>query len=92
MDGDLTLAFRKNEALKAGLVEEARKWNENRMDLGWFILTRLSPIPDPRMICYTRFPTYGARYVSENYLPSAIAGAIPILATIGIVGASTFKL
>ncbi|MCR6691542.1 MAG: glycosyltransferase family 2 protein [archaeon YNP-LCB-003-016] len=89
---EFALAFRRSEALKAGLVEEARKWSDNRMDVGWFILTRLNPIPDPRMICYTRFPTYGAKYMSENYLPSIIGGAIPIVTAAGIIGASTLKL
>jgi glycosyltransferase involved in cell wall biosynthesis len=89
---EFALAFRRSEALKFGLVEEAKKWSENRMDIGWFMLTKLNPIPDPRMICYTRFPTYGAKYVSENYLPSAIGGLIPVIAAAGIIGASTLKL
>jgi glycosyltransferase involved in cell wall biosynthesis len=89
---EFALCFKRGEALKAGLVEEAKKWNENRMDIGWFMLTKLSPIPDMRMICYTRFPTYGAKYVCENYLASAIGGIIPIITAAGIVGASTIKL
>jgi glycosyltransferase involved in cell wall biosynthesis len=89
---EFALAFRKSEALKAGLIEEAKKWNNNRMDVGWFMLTKLSPIPDVRMVCYTRFPTYGAKYVCENYLASAIGGIIPIITAAGIVGASTIKL
>lgn len=87
---EFAMAFKKSEALKAGLVEELEKYGDNpRWDIGWFTVTRLGALPDFRMKCWTRLPTKWAAYVAENYAPSAIGGLIPIAVTSTIV--SLFK-
>jgi glycosyltransferase involved in cell wall biosynthesis len=90
---EFALSFKKSEALRAGLAEEEAKWTNPRMDIGWFIVTKLNALPDLRLVCYTRMPTNGARYVAENFVPSLLAGFTPVFGVAGIVlGASAFKL
>ena len=47
----------------------------------------MPPIPDPRMVCYTRLPTKNALRIA-GYMPSALMGGAPALAIAGIVGAN----
>jgi glycosyltransferase involved in cell wall biosynthesis len=83
---EYAIAFRKSEALKAGLLEEAGKEGDNpRWDIGWFIANRLNALPDFRMLCYTRLPTYGANYIAENYLVSALAGTLIPIGTVSLI-------
>lgn len=86
---EFALAFRKSEFLKLGLVEEAERVSDPRWDIGWRVVTGLNALPDPRMVVYTKMPTYSTNYVAQNYAPSLLAGAlIPIGTVSTVVGAS----
>ena len=78
---EFALGFRKQAFLDAGIHELGYEHPKN--DIGRAVTLRLTPMIDLRMICRTRFPTYHAELAVE-YIPIALAGLIPIAASVGI--------
>jgi len=86
---EFALAFRREDFLKAGIVEEAERYGANpRWDIGGVVVTRLNAWPDFRLVCWTRMPTKGAWSFVENYAVPLLAGATPVAVTAGVVGVS----
>jgi hypothetical protein len=71
---EFSLAFRKNAFINAGIHRE--DYSLDKADIGYHVL-KLLPVPDIRMGCTTRLPTYWGDITMKNYLPSMFAaGAI----------------
>lgn len=78
---EFSLAFRRQAFLDAGIHE--LDYSHPKNDIGREVLVRLLPFPDPRMRCWTRFPTYHAE-LAAPYLPIALAGLAPLTASAGV--------
>ena len=78
---EFSLAFRRQAFLDAGIHEI--DYSKPKNDIGREVLMRLLPFPDPRMVCWTRFPTYHAE-LAAPYLPIALAGLAPLTASAGV--------
>jgi glycosyltransferase involved in cell wall biosynthesis len=78
---EFALAFRRQAFLDAEI--QTIDCEDPRNDIGYAVKFRLFPLPDPRMVCWSRFPTYGARLASE-YLPPLMIGLVPLGFTLGI--------
>lgn len=78
---EFSLAFRRQAFLDAGIHE--LDYSHPKNDIGREVLVRLLPFIDPRMVCWTRFPTYHAE-LAAPYLPIALAGLAPLTATAGV--------
>lgn len=78
---EFSLAFRRQAFLDSGIHE--LDYSHPKNDIGREVLVRLLPFPDPRMVCWTRFPTYHAE-LAAPYLPIAIAGLAPLAASAGV--------
>jgi len=82
---EFTLAFRKSEFIKRGLHLRPTRWK--RDDIGIDIATYMPPIPDPRMVCWSRLPTANAVRLAK-YGPSLLLCGIPIAGVAGVIGLS----
>lgn len=78
---EFSLTFRKKAFLDAGIHK--LEYGHPKNDIGRAVLSRLLPFPDPRMICYTRMPTYHAE-LAAPYLPIALLGLAPITVSMGV--------
>jgi len=78
---EFSLAFRRQAFLDAGIHE--LDYSHPKNDIGREVLVRLLPLPDPRMVCWTRFPTYHAE-LAAPYVPIALAGLAPLAASAGV--------
>jgi len=86
---EYALCFRREDFLRAGIVEEAERYGaDRRWDIGGAVVTRLNAWPDFRMKVLTRMPTKGAWGFVENYAVPLLAGTVPLAITAGVVGAS----
>ena len=85
---EFSLAFRRQAFLDAGIHE--LDYSHPKNDIGREVLMRLLPLPDPRMVCWTRFPTYHAE-LAAPYLPIAIAGLAPLAASAGVALANEIE-
>jgi len=86
---EYALCFRREDFLRAGIVEEAERYGaDRRWDIGGAVVTRLNAWPDLRLICWTRMPTKGAWSFVENYAVPLLVGTVPLAVTTGIVGVS----
>jgi len=83
---EFAYAFRKAAFLGAKIHKE--DFSNTRGDIGWALSWRLRPRLEPRMVCWTRFPTFGAVNFTQNYLAPALAGFIPMLGVAGVVAAN----
>jgi glycosyltransferase involved in cell wall biosynthesis len=83
---EYALAFRKSAFLNTKIHLE--DYSNPRTDIGIYVITRLGWLPDFRMMCWTRLPTYWAVYMANNYLPSALVGLTPLVSVTSIVGAN----
>lgn len=78
---EFSLAFRRQAFLDVGIHELDLRHPKN--DIGRAVAVRLLPLPDPRMVCWTRFPSYHAE-LAAPYVPIALAGLAPVTASAGI--------
>lgn len=67
------LAFRRDAFLGARIHEA--DYSDGRSDIGLSVLSRLLPVPDPRMLCWTRLPTHYGDIIMRDYLPSILASS-----------------
>ena len=75
---EFSLAFRRQAFLDAGI--HRIDYSKPKNDIGIGVLMRLLPFPDPRMVCWTRMPTYHAE-LAVQYAPIALAGLVPLTAS-----------
>lgn len=78
---EFSLAFRKQAFLEAGIHE--RDYSNVKEDIGRAVFARLFPVPDLRMVCWTRMPTYHAELAVE-YMPMALVGFAPIAVSLSV--------
>jgi hypothetical protein len=79
---EFAIAFRKDAFLKARIHEE--DYSFPLKDVGAYVWSRLGLWPNYRMTVWSRLPTRLGRDTARNYLPSALAGAMPVLGVAGI--------
>jgi len=71
---EFSICFRRNVFLQYKLHLEDYSWE--KADFGYYMFRKgWFPTIDPRMVCYTRFPTRGAKQLSK-YLPAAIGALV----------------
>ena len=78
---EFSLAFRRQAFLDSGI--HRIDYSQPKNDIGIGVLTRLLPFPDPRMVCWTRMPTYHAELAAQ-YAPIALGGLAPLAASAGV--------
>jgi len=83
---EFAIAFRRQAFLEADIHQE--NYDHPLRDVGASVWGKLGLWPDWRMTCWTRLPTRFGRQVAEQYAPSTLAGAIPILGVVGTIIAS----
>ena len=76
---EAALAFRREDFIDEGIHLDPRYREYPRRDVGTAIQWRMNPQVNPRMVMWTRLPTYHAR-LAVNYLPAAMGAAVPMVA------------
>ncbi|MBA7493293.1 hypothetical protein ES702_03851 [subsurface metagenome] len=78
---EFSLGFRRQAFLDAGIHRD--DYSQQKNDIGRAVMVKLIPVPNPRMVCYTRLPTYHAE-LAVDYIPIALVGFAPLVASVGI--------
>jgi len=82
---EFSFVFRRKAFLDAGI--HLQPFRGPRDDIGPRVVSRLWPRLDGRMVCWTRFPSEGAKTASM-YGPSALAGLMTVVYTVAVPAAN----
>jgi glycosyltransferase involved in cell wall biosynthesis len=70
---EFSLAFRRDAFLSAGCHKDEGNYAHRLSDIGLPVVVKLLPLPDVRMVCFTRAPTRIGRVIAKDYWQSLLA-------------------